>query len=110
MTVDMIIEQLQKLPEEVRKQQIRDTYGSPICYFVSKGNEAPDGSGVYLEPISEMDVNEYLSNFIKESIEEGMEEHDIFYELGELGFTLKDFEETDYYEMAKEISKNTAWC
>lgn len=109
MTVDMIVEQLKQLPEDVRKQQIRDTYGSPICYFVKKGNEAPDGAGVYLEPISEMDVDEYLRSFIEESVEEGMEEHDIFYELGKIGFTLKDFEGTDYYEMAKEITKNTAW-
>ena len=41
--------------------------------------------------------------------EEGYDELDAFLELGERGYTLEDFRETDRYEWAKEFTKTHAW-
>ena len=107
MTVKKLIEQLQAMPQDL---QVKDTYGSPIYWMAKKPKGAvPNGKGVYLEPISEMDIENELDALFEVYEAHQIEEYDIFLDLGDRGFTLEDFEDTKYYEMAKKYSETHDW-
>ena len=95
-----------------KDMQVRDTFGSPIYWMVEKPNREQIGmqEGVYLEPVSQMDVGEELRAFFKHCEENGIIEYDAFLQLGENGLTLKDFEGTEFYEGAREFSKTHSWA
>lgn len=108
MTVKKLIEQLEGMPQDM---QVRDTFGSPIYWIVEKPRRETIGmyAGVYLEPVSQMDVGEELRAFFEHCNEDGIEEYDAFLQLGKNGLTLKDFEGTEFYQMAKDFSKDHDW-
>lgn len=108
MKVKTLIKQLQRMPQDM---QVRDTFGSPIYWIVEKPKRESIGmdAGVYLEPVSQMDVGEELRAFFEHCNEDDIDEYDAFLQLGENGLTLNDFEGTEFYEMAKEFSKTHDW-
>lgn len=108
MTVEKMIEQLKKMPKNM---QVRDTFGSPIYYMAQKPNRKELGmqEGVYLEPVSQMDIEEELRAFFEHCQEDGIDEYDAFLQLGENGLTLEDFKGTVFYEKAKEFSETHSW-
>ena len=110
MKVKALIDQLRSMPPDM---QVRDTFGSPIYWIVKKEPTPTMGEvtpGVYLEPVSQMDIQEELDAFFEHCRQDGIEEYDAFLQLGENGLTMEDFQGTSYYEMAAEFSKTHAWC
>lgn len=102
MRVYDLIKELENLPQDI---QITDTYENRIVYPVYK----EDKNIVALESFDDLDMNSFLENFFEESKEEGMNEYDMWLQLGEMGVRLSDFEDTDYEEMAIEYSKTHDW-
>ena len=64
---------------------------------------------VILQIKDNIDVGAEIEGTLDYYREEGYDELDAFLELGERGYTLEDFRETDHYEMAKEFTKTHAW-
>lgn len=109
MKVKDLIKQLELMPQEI---QIRDTFGSPIFWIVKKEPTPEMGDvkeGVYLEPVSQMDVEAELDAFFGYCRENGVDEYDAFLQLGEKGITLEDLKGTSYYGMAEEFSRTHSW-
>ncbi len=107
MIVEQLIKQLQNMPHDL---QVMDSYGSPIYWIAKKPKGAvPNGEGVYLETVSDMDIKSELDAVFKHASENNLDEYDVFLQLGENGLILKDFEGTKYYEKAKEYSKTHDW-
>lgn len=63
-----------------------------------------------LQSRDDVDVGSDLDSAFEWAIENNISEEDLFYELGERGYTLDDFDyDKEKYEWVKEFSKNHAW-
>ena len=98
MTVRMMIKQLMDYPMD---WQVVDTEGSPIMYSVTKYDNK-----VYLEPKSQMDINNELYELIETAMEIAQSDIDTLEDLIERGYTLEDLKE--YSESTYEWAKNLA--
>lgn len=102
MTVKMLIHQLLDYPMDT---QVVDTDGSPIMYSVYAPNKwTANREIVRLEPKSQIDINEWLYDYIQQAIDSGMSDQDFVDELKEQGFTLEDIRSyrEDTYQFCKK--------
>ena len=86
--------------------QVMDAEGSRVIFSYAKPNELRN---IYIRYIDEIDAEEMVSNVFKKSKHEGMEEYDIFIELGEMGFTLIDLVNTSMFDYINNYTQNHCW-
>lgn len=102
MTVKMLIHQLLDYPMDA---QVVDTVFSPIMY--SLYDHIHDNEGretVRLEPKSQIDINEWLDDYIKRVTDMGLSDQDLVQDIKDMGFTLEDIKDyrEDTYEFCKK--------
>lgn len=110
-TAELTVEQVaEKLSHEDKDMQVMDFTGNRIYYTAYKSkNSVPNGEGVYLETVADMDVETELEAVFKHAEENNKSEYDVFLTLGENGMTLKDFEGTRFYNYAKQFTETHSW-
>ena len=91
--------------------QVVDSFGDPIMYMAyAKPNKFVTSKNcVRLEPKSQVDRDEWLTDFINEAMDSDMSDYDSCLELKDQGWTLEDLREysQDVYEFA--INSGVDW-
>ena len=91
-----------------KNMQVMDASGNRI-YAIGYTIGGPKPKEVRIISIADIDIQETLDEYIQVKTEEDFDEYDLFLELGEIGFQLKNFEGTTYYDMAAEYTKTHDW-
>lgn len=105
--INGLIEQLHR---KERDMDVVDTSGSRICLILYTNNPARGMQcSLFLKSINDVDIEEEVSRAFENGEENGMDEYDIFLQLGEKGYRLEDLKNTCYYEMAKQFTETHSW-